>query len=227
MKVFLCRLRTHDFLAFSSYDVAKVTITESIIHNFALTYAIHYCTSVLDVQKKPHYIKDLSQMTKFPTPAEMTNNRSLVKQTYNTIDEVTLKTKTSYGENYYSPDFGVYYKLPPDTCFQFFLLSLDDDPPRRLIRLGKKDCLCSLDVTELQLLSVKEATEQPVTISHPINPVDVVGEIVAYEQLIFIPPTPIICGPSIKGKYLLTKDAGRNRYYNLALTRWTIDEASS
>ena len=202
MKIYQCTLTTHDFLFFASYDVAKITITENIIHNYALTYAIHFKTAILDRKKKPSYEKDLEKMTKFPTPALMTNARPLIKQTYNVIDEVTLKTQTQKGVDYYTPDFGVYYKLPPGTSFNFYLVSLDEKPIRRLIRLGKKDCLCSLEYKELKNIEYQETIDRPVKISHPINPIDYDGEIQSYEQMIFIPPSPIVIGAKITGKYL-------------------------
>ncbi|MHA1876623.1 MAG: type I-D CRISPR-associated protein Cas5/Csc1 [Promethearchaeota archaeon] len=226
MKIYNCILTTHDFLSFSSFDVAKITITAKLIHNYALTYAIHYKTSVLDISKKPSYERDLSQMTKFPTPAKIIEDKSLVKQTYNVIDEVTQKTRTKKGETYYSPNFGFYYKLPPGTTFQFYLVSLDNQVPRRIIRLGKKDCLCTIDCSELSIIDVKSNSEKAIKMSHPINPVDLEGTIHSYEKIDFIPPSPIVSGSSIIGPYIVARDAQNKKHY-IAITKWIKDAANS
>lgn len=227
MNIYYCTLTTHDFLSFASYDVAKITITENIIHNYALTYAIHYETAVLDRIKKPTYEKDLSKMTKFPTPAIMTNNKSLMKQTYNVIDEATLKTQTQKGVDFYTPDFGVYYKLPPGSKFNFYLINLEEkQAQRRLIRLGKKSCLCSIEYTKLQNIQERETKDTTVKISHPVNPIDLEGKIKSYDQIIFIPPSPIVIGANITGKYFQAQDHKGNKH-TIAFSRWIKNATTS
>lgn len=218
LRVFRCILTTQDFLYFSSYDVKSVSFTELIIHNYALSYAIHYCNTVLDRTKKPQYEQDLKRMTKFPTPAEIVGDATLVEHTYNALDDSSQKTKKTKYEKTFSPSFGIYYKIPPNAKFSFYLVCIDDEPPRRIIRLGKKDCLCTIECRELQDVTLKETDSKSVQISHPINPIELLADIESYERILFIPPSPIALNTRIIGKYLQAKDSKGN-IHRIAVTK--------
>lgn len=218
LRVFRCILTTQDFLYFASYDVKSISFTEKIIHNFALSYAIHYCNSVIDRTKKPQYEQDMKSMTKFPTPAMIIDDPTLVEHTYNALDDSSQKTKKTKYEKTFSPSYGTYYKIPPNTKFSFYLVCIDNEPPRRIIRLGKKDCLCTIDFYELNKVVQKETDIRSILISHPINPVELQAEIESYERILFIPPSPITLNTRIIGKYLQATD-NKGTIHKIAITK--------
>jgi hypothetical protein len=66
------------------------------------------------------------------------------------------------------PELGVYYKFPPLTCYEFFLLS--KQPMKSIIRIGKKSCIARLQYEELTNIRHVRGTYAP---NHLVNIADV------------------------------------------------------
>ena len=216
MKVFKCVLEPHDFLFFVSRDLAKIGITEKkVIHSTALNYAVNYTSRVVSFSSQPDYNKDIEKFQFRVTPARPQGRIPEIGFSYNAVNDVALSTDAV--GNY--PTVGKYYKINlgaiqmlqgkknfESTRFEFFTFSFNDMPPRKVIRLGKKDAYCRVTSEELTGVKIKEAREEsPVEPSHPINPLEFEGKFARGFPitLLSIPPHLLILRCRIdEGRYI-------------------------
>lgn len=228
MKLYKCQLEPHDFLFFASRDLAKIGITEKIIHNTALNYAINYTSRVISFSSQPDYNRDIQKFSIRVTPAYPLQRISEVGFSYNAVNDIDVSTDAV--GNY--PTVGKYYKIDlgliqviggkknfKATKLEFFALSFGDLPLRRIIRLGKKDNCCIVKSEELQEVKFKETSKQNIVKpSHPINPLEFRGNFALDSRfpivLLHMPPHHLITNCGIEGgKYLEAKDAEHKKYY--------------
>ena len=225
MKLYKCCLEPHDFLFFASRDLAKVGITEKIVHSTALNYALNYTSRVVSFSSQPEYDKDIEKFPIRVTPAQPLNSIPETGFSYNAINDLNVSTEAV--GNY--PTVGKYYKISIGTTqtlkgeknfvftgFEFFVFSFNDLAPRRVIRLGKKDNYCTVKSEELNEIKIREAKEgSPVEPSHFINPLEFEGKFADRFpiSLLSIPPHLLITSCRIDdGKYIEAKDKENKRY---------------
>jgi len=228
MKLYKCHLEPHDFLFFVSRDLAKIGVTEKIIHNTALNYAMNYTSRIISFSSQPDYNRDIEKFQIRVTPAYPLDPVPEIGFSYNAVNDLDISTDAL--GNY--PTVGKYYKIDLGTIqmmkgkkffrftnFEFFAFSFNDFPPRRIIRLGKKDNYCVVNFEELREIKMREASKQNIVKpSHPINPLEFYGDFAINSQfpIVFlsIPPHSLVMNCGIEsGKYLEAKDAKGKLYY--------------
>jgi CRISPR-associated protein Csc1 len=193
IRVFAGQLFHHDYLWFSSFEIAKTTRTAPIVHNYALSYAISGYTYGLYRGSRPSYDADLAAMGVYTTPATPGASHRLgwTRFTQNAIDSRTHRTEGPRGIN--SPALGWRVVLNPcweedtvDLGFRFYAFVKSSIALPGVIRLGKKGCPVRLRWTPIAATKARRLAEtlQP---THAVNPLDVQGRIVSY-QPVSIPP---------------------------------------
>lgn len=229
MKLFKCRLEPHGFLFFASRDLAKIGITEKIIHSTALNYAINHTSRVMSFSSQPEYSTDIEKFQIRVTPAQPLNTVPEIGFSYNAVNDLDMTTAPPYQLTKNYPTFGKYYKINLGTIqmlqgkknfeftgFKFFVFSFNDLLPRRVIRLGKKDNYCIVKSEELTEIKIREAKKgNPVEPSHPINPLEFEGEFADHFpiSLLSIPPHLLILNCRVDGgRYIEAKDKENKRY---------------
>lgn len=236
MKIYRCILEPHDFLFFASRDLAKIGVTEKIIHNTALNYAINYTSRILSFSSQPEYNKDIQKFQIRVTPARPLTIVPEIVFSYNAVNELDMSTDIlgSY------PTVGKYYKIDLGTIsilkgkknfefttFEFFVFSFNDLPPRRVIRLGKKDNYCILKHKELDKIKIREAKEgSPIKPSHPINPLEFEGKLAERFpiSLLSLPPHLLILDCRIDGGRYIEASDKENKHYVIVPPKDKIKE---
>lgn len=199
IRLYSARLYNHDYLWFSSFEISKTAGTVPAIHSYALSYAISNYSYGVYLGGGPRYEEDLAAMPAYATPAYPVGETSLTRFTQNAINSVTLRTDdTPKGIN--SPALGwrmvldpVWRTVPGDrdpAGFRFYIFASLDYRPPSVLRLGKKGCPVRLDLEEI-LSPVAVRVASAVRPTHAVNPLDVEGEITAY-QPIPLPPFLIL-----------------------------------
>jgi CRISPR type I-D-associated protein Csc1 len=199
LRLYSARLYNHDYLWFSSFEISKTAGTAPAIHSYALSYAISNYSYGVYFGGGPKYEEDLAAMPAYATPAHPVGETSLTRFTQNAINSVTLRTDDKpTGIN--SPSLGWRMVLDPvwrtvtgdrdPAGFRCYVFARRDYRPPSVLRLGKKGCPVRLDLEEI-LSPIAIRTTSVVRPTHAINPLDVEGEIRAY-QPIPIPPFLIL-----------------------------------
>lgn len=194
IRLFTCRLFNHDYLWFSSYEISKRSVTLPIIHNYALSYSFSDMSYGVCHTTAPRYEADLALMPLYCTPALSTMwNRTRV--TYNAVNDCSLRTDDApRGVN--SPDLGWRNYIDPvyptdvrdarSLGFGCYVFTFDGSVPKGVTRVGKKGAVVRVLREEL-VAPVAVFRMESVRPGHPINPLDVAGEIGAYDP-VNIPP---------------------------------------
>jgi len=195
VRLFRGRLYNHDYLWFSSTEISKTSVTFPALHNYALSYALAQYERGVSMGSTPTYQADLAQMPLYATPAIYSGDtlqRTAI--TFNALDEITQGTVAKPAVN--TPDYGtrVYLNLQfeprqqakKSQGYEFYLFVFNDEPPRCVIRLGKKGCPVRIDWQELTGITVQFSVtiKRP---SHVVNPLDISGQIKMFEPFT-LPP---------------------------------------
>lgn len=177
--------RNHDFLWFASTDVNARTETASILHNYALTFAICSCTHAASTGFRPEYDRDfdatrwfddLPGMPGYALPARYVepNPRRL---THNALDDrgVTPATKVSFN----TPKLGQRVVFAPISELRrvpvtlWFFARRAYRPPS-IFRLGKKGCQLRARWSAVEDRPLRRAAPE-VDWAHPVNPRDLLN----------------------------------------------------
>jgi CRISPR-associated protein Csc1 len=191
IRLYAVRLYNHDFLWFSSFEISKTAGTAPAIHNYALSYAMSNYSHGVFFTGGPAYEADLDAMPVYATPARAVGNPSSTRFTQNAINSVTLRTDDAPGGTN-SPSLGYRLVLDPvwrvadgdsdPSGFAFYAFAKADYSLPSVVRLGKKGCPVRIDCSEIEApLAVQ--TQSAVRPTHAVNPLDIQGEIKAYQPL--------------------------------------------
>jgi CRISPR-associated protein Csc1 len=225
VRVFAGRLYNHDYLWFSSTEISKVSVTLPVLHNYALSYALSHFERGVSIGSTPQYATDLAAMPLYVTPAQaLSAERTVV--TFNAIDSVTLRTDIKPNVN--TPDLGKRVYLDPvyeqrssvqspAKGYQVYAFSFDQRAPRGVTRLGKKGCPIRIYWTELQR-PIARLLNEPQRPSHPLNPLDVSGQLLRYEP-IAIPPHLLVREAEIAHDWFITSSGHHIHVPKLVLAR--------
>jgi len=208
VRVFYGKLYNHDYLWFSSTEISKIITTIPVIHNFALSYALSFFSYGVFEGNKPRYFDDLNQMDIYATPA-INLQASKVTISFNAMNDLTLTTGDSKKSNtpnigkrvYINPIYNkkdLYDKL---RYFHFYAFCLKNKMPPGIVRLGKKGCSCRIFWEELPspVVNFENHFFKP---THPVNPLDVTGDIDAFD-LVAIPPHSFFRTAKIKNDWAI------------------------
>ncbi|NWF94511.1 MAG: type I-D CRISPR-associated protein Cas5/Csc1 [Candidatus Thorarchaeota archaeon] len=228
--VSLALMTCHDFLLYASQDYGATARPARIIGNYALMYALNrHIPGIRRVTSlsTPFYGEDLPMMQTYATPAAHVDDfpyyqsgsarRWLSHQiqvggsvsgswrhgdpvmiTWNSIGESLLDKMEQDSLNI--PKVGAYYRYPPLTTYYFY--SVGGDLPR-LVRIGKKYIPARISTTELEV-------EERTGVFQPTCPVTVADlpddTMIRSGSLLTVPPSPVLIGAELEGRYLECKD---------------------
>lgn len=209
LRLYAGRLYNHDYLWFSSFEISKTAATLPLIHNYALSYALSGYSYGLYFGNTPRYSEDLAAMSAYATPARPKGSVARTRFTQNAINSRTLRTDDApRGSN--SPALGWRLVLDPvwsgmpgynSTGFDFYLFSKAVFKPPSVVRLGKKGCPVRLHWKEISP-AVAVYSDKAIRPTHAVNPLDVQGEIAAYEP-VPIPPHMILRVAEIRNDWFI------------------------
>ncbi len=201
VRVFAGRLYNHDYLWFSSTEISKVSTTLPVIHNYALTYALSSFSYAAYRGNTPRYAEDLAQMPLYTTPA-IAQSALRTRVTYNAVDSLTLRTDIDLNINTPKLGWRIYLDpvyTPPGkprqeqgyTFYAFVFVEehrkkFGDSTPQSVFRLGKKGAAMRVWWQEIANPLAQYCVE-PKRPGHPVNPLDVSGQVMAFDA-INIPP---------------------------------------
>ena len=224
VRVFAGRLYNHDYLWFSSTEISKVSTTQPILHNYALCYAISQRSYGVCLGSTPKYVEDpdgeFNAMPLYATPAHANSPEyvSLTTITFNAVDSRTLTTGDSKSMNtpnlgkrvYIDPAWEATEAERPEKGYQFYVFTFDNSHPPGVIRLGKKGASIRIRWEEVpQPVALYREDEQSPT--HPINPLDVNGQLVSYNP-VMIPPHLLFRTATLIEDWWLFFNVGRARH---------------
>lgn len=206
------RLYNHDYLWFSSNEISKVSITQPVLHNYALSYALSQRSYRAYIGSAPRYAEDpdgeFGSMPLYATPAQT----SLVQRTtitFNALDELTLTTGDSKSMN--TPNLGkrVYLNLlweqqsgkQPKLGYEFYVFVFGDYHLPSVFRLGKKGTPVRVFWHEITnpIVLFRDQEVQP---SHIVNPLDITGQLISYEPF-SIPPHLLLRTVTIRADWFV------------------------
>jgi len=205
------QLVTQDFFFFSTFDY-KVGMPQDAIHNYALMYAI-WNKARFAAGCEAHYLTDLQKMDYYATPARPVGKADFrdwsrggpthfdrVKVTYNSISELVAIRISKVQTNI--PAQSSYYKFPPLTCYEFYLIS--KEKPKSLIRIGKKFVPARLQVQKLKKCSLKNGRYSP---DHLVNIADLPSDAKIQEYtMMFGFPTPLMAHVVVESEFIEAYD---------------------
>ncbi len=227
LRVFVGWLYNHDYLWFSSSEISKVSVTLPVLHNYALCYALAHYERGVSTGSTPQYATDLAAMPLYVTPAEAPLAQRTVI-TFNAIDSVTMRTDIKPNVN--TPDLGKRVYLDPMyepagveqpiKGYRFYAFSFDRRVPRSVTRLGKKGCPVRVRWTELlhPVANWSNEAQQP---THPVNPLDISGQLLRYEP-VSIPPHLLVREAEIGQDWFINSAGHRIHVPKFVLTRLKI-----
>jgi len=214
VRVFAGKLFHHDYLWFSSFEIAKVTRTAPIVHNYALSYAVSGYSYGLYRGSTPSYDADLAAMSVYTTPARpgAAQRTNWTRLTQNAIDNRSVRTEGPRGIN--SPALGWRVVLNPcweldsvEQGFRFYAFVRGAFSLPGVIRLGKKGCPVRLRWRTIATNKARRV-EESVQPTHAVNPLDVQGRILSYEP-ISIPPHLVFSTAEIADDWFLFEEGHR------------------
>jgi CRISPR-associated protein Csc1 len=185
------RVFNHDYLWFSSTEISKRSETVPVLHNYALTYAIGDF-SYWQGPSAPQYESDLKQIRLYALPSA-SESATRTRLTYNAVNSRTLRTDDKPG-NVNAPDLGQRTYIDPvfdtrtqlDAGFVIYIFVYEGERPKSIFRLGKKGAALRARWTEIEDARAVLRNE-PTEPTHPVNPLDVGGEVVTYEPAMMPP----------------------------------------
>lgn len=211
VRIFAGRLYNHDYLWFSSNEISKTSTTLPFLHNYALCYALAYYQRGVAYGSTPTYEADLAQMPLYATPASSKLQTETTVVTFNALDSITMRTDLKPPVN--TPDLGkrTYLNLvfekadaeKPDAGYTFYAFCYNGEAPRSVIRLGKKGCPVRLRWNEIRWTSA-EWIATPMRPTHPVNPLDIGGDIVRFDP-IMLPPHLLLRLAEIQNDWFVRK----------------------
>lgn len=206
VRLFSGRLYNHDYLWFSSTEIGQVSTTLAVLHNYALSYALSGFSWAIP-PATPQYQADLTQMRIYTTPTELQASAARTAITYNAVDAWTQTTEL--GPNVNTPKLGKRVYLDPifeppndeERGYHVFAFAFSGSAPPGVFRLGKKGAPMRARWREVEHPQAEfhEDHQQP---SHLLNPLDVAGTIIRFEQ-VTIPPHLLLRSAVVSGDWFI------------------------
>lgn len=200
MKILRCRLKLHDYLFYATREMGRLYESEKYIHNYALTYALGFVHSPYHIiEQVPTYQEDLKKLNDsgiYVTPAKpRKENFALHTFKFADISYHATMEKTTVNK----PSYGKAKELALESEFEFFVFSEEQMKLPKWIRIGKWMGKCELEVDEPTNVQEREGD---FVVIHPLNPLDLLQSIRAYD-LISMPPVSLIDNVHGTGQYFV------------------------
>jgi CRISPR-associated protein Csc1 len=182
-------IELEDYLFFASMEKGKVAETASLLHNYALAYAMGWVDSLyFNEMQSPQYEQQLQPMNEqgvYVYPAVPVHISHRMMQ-YNTTDEAFLMKRT---QSMGYPNWGFIKCIRPGSTFETYILSHDPIQIPSKIRLGKWMSLASITMQEVSLTK-KKGNACP----HMVNIQDIACLPVYFSAMYNILPTRLVQG---------------------------------
>jgi CRISPR type I-D-associated protein Csc1 len=225
IRVFVCRLYNHDYLWFSSYEISKLSTALPILHNYALTYSLGDFSYGISRETAPRYEEDLAYIPLYTTPA-LATSWSRTRITYNAINSRSLRTDDA-PRDINSPDLGWRNYLDPvyptdeqsaqQLGFTCYVFTFNGQRPKGVTRLGKKGAAIRILWKEVEK-PLAVFRKEPVRPTHPLNPLDISGQLSLYEP-VSIPPHLLLRTAEIQDDWFIFAGPHRVHVPKKVLTR--------
>jgi CRISPR-associated protein Csc1 len=210
MWVTQCRLTLHDSLFYATREMGTLYETGRFLHNYALSYAL-FNQQLIHVpyfadSYRPDYPGDLGKLNEagvYVTPARPLEMDYLLT-TWKMAQVSYYRKPEPFGARGNFPEnFGRAKEIAPESKFEFFVISEQPIVLPRWIRMGKwASKILVEEVGRIQVTARKGVYISTI----PVNPLDVQGELVAFD-VISMPPISLVNHAQINGAYYeLKKD---------------------
>jgi CRISPR-associated protein Csc1 len=193
-------LRLDDFLWFASHEWGGSNETATVLHGYALSFALSGIERTIAWGGVPHYKEDLESLEIYCTPARLLPPpRGALRTvlTFNSVDEPTQLTQAlAIGDKVNDPKFGKRQVLVPGLRFELVAFTRQGFDLPRVFRLGKKrsPVVCE---EKTPIDGPRFHSSDELSPFHAVSPLDVSGEVT---RCVFrsIPPHLVYERASIK-----------------------------
>lgn len=209
MQVTKFHLTLHDSLYYATREMGRLYETESVIHNWALTYALGLIQRPYrSFDSVPTYKEDLAVTNEagvYVTPAKpirydyVISTFKFADNRHRPFSTVSNARKKALGITVTNkPSFGRAKELAPESKFEFFIIGKLPDQLPKWIRLGLWMSKARIEVKKELSLTPKRGN---FTCSHLLNPIDLPISPELYD-LISMPPVSLLQNARFNGEYV-------------------------
>ena len=209
MQVTKFHLTLHDSLYYATREMGRLYETESVIHNWALTYALGLIQRPYrSFDSVPTYKQDLAVTNEagvYVTPAKpirydyVISTFKFADNRHRPFSTVSNARKKALGITVTNkPSFGRAKELAPESKFEFFIIGKLPDQLPKWIRLGLWMSKARIEVKKELSLTPKRGN---FTCSHLLNPIDLPISPELYD-LISMPPVSLLQNARFNGEYV-------------------------
>lgn len=214
--IYRCQLELHDSLYYATREIGRLYETESVIHNYALCYALGlidsevYSTSVAEEHSYRYFCPE--QVPKYEEHLTPLNEQGIYLTPARSLSHSATLNTWKYANNNYHvemektqkniPSFGRAKEIAPESRFEFFLVSQKSLTLPRWIRLGKWMSKAAVEVTEL---SQSKSIAGEYVFPYLLNPLDVMfsHQVISYD-VVNMPPVSLIRNVRLRGQFYET-----------------------
>lgn len=209
-----CTLELHDSLYFATREMGRLYETESVLHNYALSYALGFVDSSqhnTEVAEEDAYCYFCAeQVPKYQAHLTPLNTQGIYVTPARAIAHTTLLSTWKYADNRYHvemqpterniPSFGRTKEVAPESQFEFFVRSERSLKLPRWIRLGKWASKAEIVVEQLPPAKRHQPTE--FMVPYLLNPLDVMftNQVLSYDT-VNMPPVSLIRNVRMVGEF--------------------------
>jgi CRISPR-associated protein Csc1 len=211
--IYRCTLELHDSLYFATREIGRLYETESVLHNYALCYALglvdsdRYSTTVSEEHSYRYFCPE--QVPKYEEHLTPLNHQGIYVTPARAVHHTAVLNTWKYANNNYHvemektqkniPSFGRAKEIAPESQFECFILSTKPLVLPRWVRLGKWASKAEVRIEELP--NVRSA-EGNFTFPYPLNPLDVMftHQVLSYDT-VNMPPVSLIRNVRLQGHY--------------------------
>jgi CRISPR-associated protein Csc1 len=196
-------IQTEDYLRFSSREIGKLMETAPIINQTALNYALGL------VEQHPYHFNPRVNSIKYRFPVDclvfpaipINYKSSTYTQKFERNGEKYSKPLPKQQDTRINlPMLERYKDIRPETIFFTYLISKFPKQINHWVRIGKKLAKCEILQEPIEF----EQKEGRFTSSHPQTGLQLTKthELVGFQYIYNCPPTSIVVGANLIGKYL-------------------------
>ena len=209
MQVTKFRLTLHDSLYYATREMGRLYETESVIHNWALTYALGLIQKPYrSFDSVPTYKEDLAEINEagvYVTPAKpicydyVISTFKLADNRHRPFSTISNARKKELGITVTNkPSYGKAKELAPESKFEFYIVGELPAQLPKWIRLGLWMSKARIEVKKELSLTPKQGN---FTCKHLLNPIDLPISPELYD-LISMPPVSLLQNARFNGEYV-------------------------
>jgi CRISPR-associated protein Csc1 len=202
-----CLLVLHDFTYYATREMGRLYETGKYLHNYGLTFALGLAKATyFNGSQVPRYEAHLAPLNKagiYVTPARpvahdfLFHTFKMATVPYYSFTPQTTVNKVLYGRA---------KELAPESIFEFFVISSEQPNLPHWVRLGKWMSKARVEI--VGAAEAKEKSSKPFASTCVLNPLDVSGQLRAFD-IISMPPVSLVVNARIEGEYYELDDKTR------------------